>query len=96
MESKKRMGLIVYVHTPRHLKELRKYGTIYYFSRKMRFVVMYVDGENGSEISDEISDLGFVKQVIPSQMGKLREQLILRSLPGTVAVDDGLDDEEEP
>lgn len=95
MGNKAGYGLVVYVHTPRHLKELKKYGTIYYFSRKMRFVVMYIDMENKQQVIDEISDLGFVKQVIPSKMGELREQLISRSGAQSLKFDEK-DDEEEP
>lgn len=95
MDNKTRCGLVVYVHTPRHLKELRKYGTIYYFSRKMRYVVMYVDKENKQQIVEEISELGFVKQVIDSHMSELREQLISRSATDLIEFDKR-DDEEEP
>ncbi|MGF7437797.1 YlbG family protein [Lentilactobacillus senioris] len=95
MDNTTRCGLVVYVHTPRHLKELRKYGTIYYFSRKMRYVVMYVDKENKQQIVEEISELGFVKQVIDSHMSELREQLISRSATDLIEFDKR-DDEEEP
>ncbi|MCY9807516.1 YlbG family protein [Lentilactobacillus senioris] len=95
MDNTKRCGLVVYVHTPRHLKELRKYGTIYYFSRKMRYVVMYVDKENKAQIAEEIGELGFVKQVIDSHMSELREQLISRSTTNSIEFDKR-DDEEEP
>ena len=41
-----RRCLIVWVYTLKPLKQLRRYGLIHYVSRKMKYVVIYMNEEN--------------------------------------------------
>ena len=41
----KRRGLIVWVYSLRQLKNLRRFGFVHYVSRKMKYVVMYLNEE---------------------------------------------------
>ncbi len=51
-----RRCLIVWVYTLKPLKQLRRYGLIHYVSRKMKYVVIYMNEEN-------IDQLHFVRSV---------------------------------
>lgn len=41
-EIKQREGLIVFLYHLKNSRQLRKYGTIHYVSKKMKYVVLYV------------------------------------------------------
>ena len=58
METKKlfkitdRQGLVIYINNAHVLRRLRRYGHIMYYSRRLHYVILYVDqsteGENFS------------------------------------------------
>lgn len=58
-----RRALIVYINSARVVRALRHYGMIEYVSRRMHYVVLYVDQENVEELSDKISHLRAVRRV---------------------------------
>lgn len=60
---KERRGLAVWVYTLKQVKALRHYGTIHYASRKMKYVVLYVDANSLSETIEKLKKLRFVKRV---------------------------------
>lgn len=60
---KERRGLAVWVYTLKQVKALRHYGTIHYASRKMKYVVLYVDADVLTETVEKIKKLRFVKRV---------------------------------
>lgn len=64
MENKfkmnKRRGLIVYVRTLRQVRQLRKYGNVEYVSRKMRYVLIYMDADKFEKNKQQIEELTFV------------------------------------
>lgn len=60
---KERRGLAVWVYTLKQVKVLRHYGTIHYASRKMKYVVLYVDADVLSETVEKLKKLRFVKRV---------------------------------
>ncbi|AUJ32316.1 MAG: YlbG family protein [Liquorilactobacillus nagelii] len=62
-EINKREGLIVYLYHLRNSRQLRKFGTIHYVSRKMKYVVLYINTENETEVVKKIQSLHFVKKV---------------------------------
>lgn len=70
-KEKKREGLIVYLYHLRNSRQLRKFGTIHYVSRKMKYVVLYINTENEAEIVKRLQSLHFFKKVDVS----LRPQL---------------------
>lgn len=79
MEETKRLGLVVYLHSLRQLKTLRQYGTVYYFSKKMRYAVMYVDESTADESIAKLENLNFVKEVVKSKLNVLQAQLKVKN-----------------
>ena len=49
----KRRGLIVWVYSLKQLKNLKKFGLLHYVSRKMKYVVLYLN-EEIEELNTEI------------------------------------------
>lgn len=48
-EIKSRQGVFVYLYHLKQSKQLRRFGTISYVSRRMKYVVLYMDSADVSE-----------------------------------------------
>ncbi|MCJ2171956.1 YlbG family protein [Lactobacillus kefiranofaciens] len=59
----KRVALIVYLKSVSDQYKLRHYGDIVYFSKKMKYCVLYVNRKEAEEVKKEISQLDFIKHV---------------------------------
>ncbi|MFV0558519.1 MAG: YlbG family protein [Enterococcus sp.] len=58
-----RRGLIVWVYSLRQLKNLKRFGFVHYVSRKLKYVVIYLDEKDFAEKCAKIEKLHFVRQV---------------------------------
>ncbi len=65
-EMTKRRSLIVWVYNLKQLKTLKRYGHIQFVSRRMKYVVIYMDESQVDEYKKSISKLHFVRSVEPS------------------------------
>ncbi|MFC4320296.1 YlbG family protein [Litchfieldia salsa] len=61
-----RQGIIVYLHSLKHIKSMRRFGNIHYVSKRLKYMVIYNDMENIDSIIGKIRALPYVKQVEPS------------------------------
>lgn len=61
-----RQGLIVWVHSLKQVKQLKRFGNIHYVSRRLKYVVIYMDMERVADATERIKSLSFVKKVEPS------------------------------
>ena len=61
-----RQGLIVWLYTLKHLKSIRKYGHVHYISKKLKYVVLYVDADQAAQTAEQLERYHFVRQVDPS------------------------------
>ncbi|MBM7688232.1 hypothetical protein BCR24_05960 [Enterococcus ureilyticus] len=59
----KRRCLIVWVYSLKQLKTLKRYGLIHYVSRRMKYVVIYMDEEAIESSEAKINGLHFVRKV---------------------------------
>ncbi|WP_268913824.1 YlbG family protein [Lentilactobacillus sp. SPB1-3] len=82
-----RVELIVYLHSPRQVRSLNTFGKVIYFSKRLRYALMYVDAEAKDEIIAKLEAKHYVKEVIESRQYKLRDSA-LRSLSGETEVKD--------
>ena len=69
-----RQGLIVYVHQLKQAKSLRKYGHVHFISRKLKYVVVYMDQDKIEAIKEKLSKLPYVKKVLESQRPFLKTE----------------------
>lgn len=72
-----RKNLIVYVYSTKQVRQLKKYGLIYYVSQKMHYVVMYVNADNYDWIKEKISSLKIVKKIEETPYEQLSSELSL-------------------
>lgn len=62
-----RQGLIVYVNHLKHAKTLRKYGHVYFISKKLKYAVLYVNQDDVETVTTKLLKLPFVKKLMPSE-----------------------------
>ncbi|PGT78153.1 YlbG family protein [Bacillus sp. AFS040349] len=62
----KRQGIVVWLHTLKQLKMLRKFGNVHYVSKKLKYVVLYCNMDVTEQTIQKLSSYSFVKHVEPS------------------------------
>ncbi|OZM58483.1 hypothetical protein CIB95_02635 [Lottiidibacillus patelloidae] len=58
-----RIGIIVWLHSLKQVKQLRRFGNIHYVSKKMKYVVLYCDLANVDQVKAKIESIYSVKKV---------------------------------
>lgn len=58
-----RQAIIVYFHTLKQAKMLRKFGNIHYVSKKLKYVVLYTNMEDVDALIEKLNGYSFVKKV---------------------------------
>lgn len=71
-----RQGLVIYLYYNRDAKKLAKYGEVIYQSKKMRYLLLYVNSEKVEQLLTEISQLKYVKEVLPSYLNQIDQQFV--------------------
>ncbi|XEC96963.1 YlbG family protein [Paenibacillus tarimensis] len=69
-----RMGYIIWVNDLKAARSLEKYGTVHYMSRKMHYVVMYMNSDRADDTVRNIQRLPFVKRVERSHRNELKTE----------------------
>ncbi|MCF6094214.1 DUF2129 domain-containing protein [Microaerobacter geothermalis] len=59
----KRIGLAVWVNHAKSARLLKKYGNIHYISRRMKYVIIYVDADKADQVVVQLEKLNFVSKV---------------------------------
>lgn len=70
-----RRGLIVYLNSMKTVKSLRRYGHVQYSSRRMHYVVLYVDEENIANTIEKLRQLRNVRKVMQSHWPEIDLEL---------------------
>lgn len=78
MENK-RQGMIVYLHSLKQSKMLRKFGNVHYVSKRLKYVVLYCDMNQLERTMDKISSYSFVKKVEPSYKPFLKLEIRIKT-----------------
>jgi len=71
MEIVERLGLAVWVKDLKAARTLGRMGNIHYMSKRLKYVVLYVDGKTADQVIRRIERLPFVKRVERSQRNRL-------------------------
>ncbi|GAB6990519.1 YlbG family protein [Paenibacillus pini] len=58
-----RTGYIIWVSDLKAAKNLEKYGTVHYISKRMHYVVMYVNADRAEEVARNIRRLSYVRKI---------------------------------
>lgn len=75
-EKKERICLTVYLHYNRDARKLNKFGDMIYHSRRMRYVLLYVDQEKASDIMAGLKKERFVKKICPSHIKEIDQDFV--------------------
>ncbi|NMM51369.1 YlbG family protein [Paenibacillus aquistagni] len=69
-----RTGLIIWVSDVKAARNLEKYGSLHYISRKMHYAVLYVNAEFAEETMKNIKRLPYVKKIERSYRNELKTE----------------------
>ncbi len=69
-----RAGLIVWVNDLKSAKNLERYGTIHYISKRMHYVVMYVNADRSEDTMKQLQKLPFVKKIERSYRNEIKTE----------------------
>ena len=75
-EKKERDSVIVYLHYNRDVRKLKKYGDIFYHSRRLRYVQLYVETAEAEKIRHTLEEEPFVKSVLPSYQKEIDQDFV--------------------
>jgi uncharacterized protein YlbG (UPF0298 family) len=85
---KERSGLIVWLHSTKNIRALRRYGSIYYFSRRLKYVSMYCDLDEREDIVNRLEKLRYVKRVDLSFLHEIKREYSKKDGARSPIVDD--------
>ncbi|MDG3131422.1 YlbG family protein [Streptococcus suis] len=75
-EKKERISLTVYLYYNRDARKLNQYGDIVYHSKRLRYVLIYVDQEVSERMTEKLKKERFVKKVTPSYIKELDQNFV--------------------
>jgi len=69
-----RSGYIIWVSDVKAARNLEKYGSVHYISKRMHYVVMYVNADRADEIMKNIRRLSYVRKIERSYRNELKTE----------------------
>jgi uncharacterized protein YlbG (UPF0298 family) len=69
-----RTGYIIWVNDVKAARNLEKYGSVHYLSRRMHYVVMYVNAERGEDIMRNVRKLPYVRKIERSYRNEIKTE----------------------
>lgn len=76
LELEERIGLIIYLYYNRDSKKVMNYGDVIYHSRKMRYLIMYVNKSKAANIVSELKKNKVIKAVKYSQLDNIDQNFV--------------------
>jgi len=68
-----RVGLVIWLYTPKYVNKLKRYGLLHYVSRKMNYAILYVNNDEVNTTEQSLLKLHFVRNVELSQSTNIDE-----------------------
>lgn len=69
-----RIGLAVWLHSLKYVRQMRKYGNVHYTSKRMKYVVLYCDEPLIDDTIQRLESLHYVKRVSKSMRPYLKTE----------------------
>ncbi|OBR64884.1 hypothetical protein A7K91_04710 [Paenibacillus oryzae] len=69
-----RTGFIVWVSDLKAARSLERFGNVHYMSRKLHYVVLYMNADRAEEAVKQMSRLSFVRKVERSYRSELKTE----------------------
>lgn len=57
-----RQGIVVYLHSLKHVKTLRRLGNVHYVSKRLKYVIIYLNIEEVEGALARLNKLNYVKK----------------------------------
>ena len=73
-----RQAMYVWLYSMKWKKKLQHYGTIYYTSPKMKYVMLYVNSTRAPEVRKELLSKKFVKRISMAHRKELDEHFEMK------------------
>ncbi|MDQ0231294.1 YlbG family protein [Metabacillus malikii] len=70
----KRQGVVIWLHSLKQVKMLRKFGNIHYVSKRLKYVVLYCNMEAVEQTIQKLTSYSFVKHAEPSYKPFLKQE----------------------
>lgn len=58
-----RQGVIIWVHSLKHVKNLRRFGNIHYVSQRLKYIILYTNMQDVDRLVSKIQSYSYVKKV---------------------------------
>lgn len=58
-----RIGLVIWLYTPKYVNKLKNFGLLHYVSRKLNYAVLYVDEQEVEKTMNQLQSLHFVREI---------------------------------
>ena len=69
-----RTGYIIWVSDVKAARNLEKYGSLHYISRKMHYAVLYVNADRAEETMKNVKRLSYVKKIERSYRNEIKTE----------------------
>ncbi|RUT36264.1 DUF2129 domain-containing protein [Paenibacillus zeisoli] len=69
-----RTGYIIWVSDMKAARNLDKYGSVHYLSKRMHYVVMYVNAERAEDIMKNVRKLSYVRKIERSYRNEIKTE----------------------
>ncbi|MBO2944957.1 YlbG family protein [Paenibacillus sp. F411] len=69
-----RTGFIIWVSDIKAARNLEKYGSVHYISRRMQYVVMYVNADRAEETARNVRRLSYVRKIERSYRNEIKKE----------------------
>lgn len=66
-----RIGLIIWLYTPKYVNKLKQYGILHYVSRKLKYAVLYINSNQVENVQNNLQKLHFVRSIEVSHYNDL-------------------------
>jgi uncharacterized protein YlbG (UPF0298 family) len=74
-----RQAMYVWLYSMKWKRKLQHYGTIYYTSPKMKYVMIYVNSSRLAEVQKELLSKKYVKRISLAHRKELDEHFVLKT-----------------
>jgi uncharacterized protein YlbG (UPF0298 family) len=64
--EQQRIGFIVWVTDTKAARNLERFGNVHYISKKLKYVVIYMDRDKSAQLLERMTKLPYIKKVEPS------------------------------
>lgn len=69
-----RTGFIVWVSDLKAARALERFGSVHYMSRKLHYVVLYMNADRAEEAVKQMTRLAYVRKVERSYRGEIKTE----------------------